>query len=159
MRLHGTRIVAAMLEALLALGCSHPLAPDHVAVPARVLDAPLRTSVEGVPLALDAYVWRDFMPGNTDSRMIASLRLRSASGRSLPAGLTVDQAWVIHGRDVWTPTPRQERPGTAAMLEVMGREGPLWRTGDSVDVVVEVHAGGGGRTLLRAPRTVIQRTE
>lgn len=48
-------------------------------------------------VSIEAYLYRDFMPGQSDDRLIAVPTLQSDSTHTLPADLRFDHAWIIHG--------------------------------------------------------------
>ncbi len=148
-----------VLLAPLICACSNPTAPTVVAVPPFVDSLPASVTVSNATLNLESSAWRDFMPGQTDDRMVVVLRVRSSAGQSLPAGLTVDRAWIVHRAEAWTTTPLQEQPSSATTLEVVARQGPRWPTGDSVFVAIEFHVAGSGPYRMRGPGQVLQRTD
>ena len=84
--------------------------------------------------------------------MIVALRVRADSGQTLPPGLTVGRAWIVHNAEAWIATPQQEQRGTGAELEVVARQGPRWPTGDSVFAAVEFRIAGAGPYRMRGPR-------
>jgi hypothetical protein len=110
--------------------------------------------VGNTTLRLESDAWRDFMPGQSDNRMIVALRVRADAGQTLPPGLTVDRAWIVHNAEAWLTTPQQEQPSTPTELEVVARHGPPWPTGDSVFAAVEFRVSGAGPYRVRGPQQV-----
>jgi hypothetical protein len=119
----------------------------------------MTVAVGDATLSLSSYAWRDFMPGQSDDRMIVAFRVRANSGQALPAGLAVTQAWVVHQAEAWTMTPAEEQPRAVSELEVVARRGPRWATGDSVFAAVELRLSDGATVRLRGPAHVIVRAD
>jgi hypothetical protein len=117
--------------------------------------------VAGVPLRLEADVWRNFQPLTPESGPPLLAVLRLTSDRAIPAGLVIDAVTLIRGDQVWTGMARQETPpeAQAQSAEFMLRDGPQWSPGDTLEVVVRLREAGGATAMLRAPHIVIQRVE
>lgn len=155
----------SLLSPLLALAlaaCSgrgdHPLGPAVPGDPAGISE---RVEVEGVPLILETYLWRDFMPiAPPDGQpLVAILRVRAADGSPLPAGLAIPSASVYYQGWQWASAP-QESPATGpSLLEAVARGGPKWGPGVTVDVVVRLARGGSPPVSLRASNQFIHRTD
>ena len=156
-------IVAAAL-ATATIGCSSgrdPLAPTPPASELRA--APTLVTVAGTALRLETYLWRDFQPiSPPDGKpLIAVMRVRAADGGTVPGGLQVDAAWVVNGGAVWAAEVRDEHGSSNAQYyEVVGRDGPKWGPGITVDVIVRVRdAQAGASRLLRAADQPIRMTQ
>lgn len=125
----------------------------------------LEATIDGnARLRLEVEAWRSWQPvrptptGEGDP-LIAVLRLVSSA--PIPAGLTVETVHLLHGTDAWSGPGVEESPREAggASLEVVVRNGPTWAAGDSIDVVVRVKLPSGQLTMVRAPRTAIERVD
>jgi hypothetical protein len=124
--------------------------------------APHSIRIDGVALHLEAYVWRDFMPGwvSSDSEseepagpgkpMTAEIRIVAQKDRWIPKGCRVDVAWVIFRQRIWQSQPAEDQPGDPAAheLAVTLRNGPKWPPQARVDIVVRVVDGNGATYLL-----------
>jgi hypothetical protein len=125
--------------------------------------APRIVSMDGATLRLEASLWRDFQPiSPPDGKpLIASLRLLTVDGASIPSTLRADSVWIYNGAAVWSAsvTEEQSRSAGASFFEVVARNGPKWGPGIEVDVVVQLHDAAGQPFLLQAPRALIGRTD
>ena len=137
--------------------------PSLVPLTSELHNAPQQTTLAGVTLQLETYLWRDYQPiAPPDGEpLIAVLRVKSVDGASIPAALQADSAWVINGDLVWATAVREERPrGTdPSFFEVVARDGPKWGPGIAVDVVVRLRDGAGHEVLLQARAQWINRTD
>lgn len=168
MRPVATLALAASFAAAVACGGkSEPPAPVGEGA-AELRQAPTRSApLAGFTCSLETYLYRDFMPGpdvGANGRpMIAVARVTvDDDTATFPAGVTVDRMWIVNGNEVWETMPREEQPrgssGKAETIEVVGRDGPRWGPGITVDVVVRLRGPGGATTLLRAAAQPIHRT-
>ncbi|NOR88200.1 MAG: hypothetical protein GQ527_11375 [Bacteroidales bacterium] len=111
---------------------------------------------------LEAYVWRDFMPGlNNDSRMMSMNRLVDINHNDISSRFEMKKQFIILRDDIWesdygaisTYTPNYT-------IENSSREGPEWDTGERVKVVcqfIDNLTGEEYRIMLNDQ--VINRTE
>lgn len=167
MRTIATIALATTLVVVAACGGkSEPPAPIGEDA-AALRQAPTRSApLAGFTYSLETYLWRDFMPGPdapaNGKPLIAVARVTvDDDTAAFPAGVTVDRMWVVNGSEVWETVPREEQPRGSAKVEtveVVGREGPRWGPGITVDVVVRLRGPGGATTLLRAAGQPIHRT-
>lgn len=168
MRPVATFALAATLGAAIACGGkSEPPAPAGEDA-AALRQAPTQSApLAGFSYRLETYLWRDFMPGpdtGPDGKpLIAVARVTVVDDTAaFPAGVTVDRMWIVNGNEVWQTVPREEQPrgssGKVETIEVVGREGPRWGPGITVDVIVRLRGPGGATTLLRAAAQPIDRT-
>lgn len=101
----------------------------------------LRNSPEKIPLdsftlVLETFVWRDFMPGGSDSRMRSKIRLKDQGQKDLRPRFELVGQTVLHGKQKWeTVFDTAKATHVPALLENMSSQGPKWMTGDTVDVV------------------------
>jgi hypothetical protein len=144
----GSRLCVAVVVAALSVGCGDsPTAPDPTTGDLR--NAPLTITVDGTSVALQASLWRNFMPSipPNGSPLLATIRL------SAPVtSVSIDRVWVLLGDQSWETTP--ERLGASS--EWMARGGPQWMPGSRVDVVARVHGMEGRTQLVRAADQVIE---
>lgn len=119
--------------------------------------APLEVAVEGQPLALEAFLWRDgsvhvvIISLLEGGRLLnAILRVKSANGTPLPPQLSVRGAFFVLNQKLWATFPRGQMPATPTdMLVVEAYDGPQWNPEATVDVVVQLSVGSSEPVLLR----------
>jgi len=121
--------------------------------------------IHKVKLAIETYLWRDFMPQSPpDGKPLrAAITVAPVNQKFLPADIDADKLWIIHGQEVWSATlksVRQNMPsGNLTKLEKMAREGPKWGPGISVTVVIQIIDQKGDSHLLKAKDQLIHRTD
>lgn len=144
--------VSLILSSCIVTGGSRPLK--------ELLVAPEEVKIEGHAYTLGSYLWRDFMPGKSDSRMIALVRITEKSSKKVLSVLDANHLWVINGTEVWsTSFSSESRPAVSTyQFEKIARDGPEWKTGIKVDVVVQLIDGEGREYLLKASRQEIRAT-
>ena len=123
-------------------------------------------------MALSGTLWRDFMPSIPSSRdgkpLIAIFKVATADGKSFPAGVRADRAWVIFGEQLWEPSQLEEQDAAepsyrnkrgayanrqdSPAFNLVARGGPKWGTGVAVDMVVRLTDKDGRHYLLRAAK-------
>lgn len=151
---------AFLPPALLACGGATPASPSDVPL-ADLSSAPTRVTAEGRDLTLAAELWRDFMPISPPGGrpLAAALRISTADGSPVPAGIKVETSWVIHEGEVWSATVEQRPRGeTEPFYEVVARNGPKWGPGVEAVAVVRLADSSGRSFLLRAPPKTILAT-
>ena len=161
-------LVATLLAAVACGGKSEPPAPVGGEDAAALRQAPTTSApLAGFTYRLETYLWRDFAPGPDmgpeGKPLIAVAKVTVVDDTAaFPAAVTVDRMWVINGNEIWQTVPREEQPrgssGKVETIEVVGREGPRWGPGITVDVIVRLRGPGGATTLLRAAAQPIHRT-
>lgn len=146
---------------MLVTGCGRNPAAPIVQVPPEIVSAPNEIVVGGTTLRLETYLWRNFQAGTSlDTRLLAQLRISAGTGGLIPAGLTVEKAWLLLDDEAWVSTPRQEGlPSSERSLEYMARGGPSWSVGALVSAVVQVRDASNNSYLLRAAPQAIERVE
>ena len=90
------------------------------------------------------------------------IEVKAPGETAISSKIDATRLWVIKGKDVWeTEFTNEERPTTAGdTLEKVGRNGPKWGPGISVDVVVNVvNLESGKNYLLKASNQDIERTD
>lgn len=152
------------LAAILLAGCVDITAPDNDTPTELTLrEAPTSVSVGEKILVLRTSLWRDFMPiAPPDGQPMAGVFSVETDDRSpFPPGVTIERAWVLNGSVAWAPELTHDPlidPGPWQRL-MIGRNGPKWGPGITVEVIVEIGFADGSRRLLRQPDVVIQRTD
>jgi hypothetical protein len=164
MELHVRRtpiaVITILTLAVAGCGGSSPTSPSDV-TRSQLAAAPTRIVADGKTLTLTTSLWRDFMPiSPPDGRPLAAvLTIAAEDGSPVPATVTADTSWVIHGSEVWTAAVEQRpRAETAPAYEVIARNGPKWGPDVSVDVIVRLIDSSGRAFLLRAPAQPIGAT-
>lgn len=151
MPLRSVRQRGAAVALVLVAACSDPTA---VSIPAIPDDAATEVTFGSRRLILEAYLWRDFMPGpDMDARGLnAMVRARAVDqGPQLPAGLRIDFVWFRNGDAVWALVPQPDSTSSLpAVVGSMSRGGPEWEVGALVDVVARLRDAEGREYFLRA---------
>jgi len=121
--------------------------------------------IQNVEIALETYLWRDFMPQSPpDGKPLrAVITVVPVDQEFLPADIDADKLWIINGQEVWAATLQSVRENlpteNRAKLEKMAHEGPKWGPGTVVTVVVQIIDQKGHSRLLKASHQLIHRTE
>lgn len=89
---------------------------------------------------LEAFLWRDFMPGgNMDHSLTAVNYLVALDSLSIPANIDLTKQYVILSDSIWTADYTDQRDSMVEYkLSRVSRQGPEWRINASVDIVAEV---------------------
>jgi hypothetical protein len=119
---------------------------------------PLRVTLAGKELALEAELWRNgWNVGPEGSSLAAFMRIKTVDGSPVPNNIRADAAWLRQPDDLWSTLVIDQWPRTQTLpfFEVSAREGPEWPGGTSVVVVIRVRETNGRRYLLRAPVTMV----
>jgi hypothetical protein len=136
--------------------------PDVLAIAAGV---PEQVEISGEALAIEPFLWRDFMPGPgrwTDgSELRAGVRVKGSTPGVFPPVLRPEWFAVVHGSLVWMATGVIESlsAGNTDHYEVMARNGPQWGPDVLVDVIVQFRDRHGCAYRMRASDVRIDRTE
>jgi hypothetical protein len=142
-------------------GCGGGSAPQNTLLTS-LRSAPERITMRSVPLQLEAFLWRDFMPGpvdpKKDSRMIGVVRVQSINNAPLPSGMRPEKIWVIYGEEVWEPTIHEEKLEQPSVVGLSVRQGPLWPIDSRVDVVVQLRDSADQTYLLQGRNQKINAT-
>lgn len=128
-----------------------------------LLAAPSEISIADQTLVIETHLWRNFMPiSPPDGKaLIASIKVRTPDKTNLLKGIEIDNVWVLNGEAVWSTllkTPKKSA-GNSPTLELVVRDGPDWKPGVNVTVVVQVKDEKGLLYLLKAPAQNIERTD
>ena len=145
---HSRLSVAAVTCALIACSSDRLLAPRLV-------------TMEGATVRAEAALWRDFAPSSPPDGqpLVATLRIQTADGSSIPSTLITDSVWLYNGAAVWATAVVEEQPRSASYFDVVARNGPKWGPGIEVDVVVRLRDSAGHSMLLQTPRQFIFRSD
>ena len=156
------RLLMSLTAVLVLDACSGSSPTSPSPRPSDLAAAPTRVVLAGKSLALNASLWRDFMPiSPADGRpLTAVLQILSEDGADVPATVSADMVWILNGADTWSTVPLEERSRneTAPIYELVARDGPNWGPGSTVDVVVRLRDAGGRDFLLRVANRPIQGT-
>lgn len=154
-------VIACALLALAGCGDESPTAPGSVPIE-ELTGAATSVMVAGKTLTLGSQLWRDFQPiSPPDGKpLVGVLQVRTSDGSPVPESVHADAVWVILGAQVWSATPRLERPRaeTTPIYELVARDGPKWGPGVNVDVVIRLRDAANRDVLLRAGNLPIQGT-
>lgn len=129
----------------------------------KLKSAPEQIEINGRKYSLETYLWRDFMPiSPPDGKPLkAIVRVTAVDHQPFPADLIVDQVWVINEGEVWEkalPKDDEQRQAEPYQLERLAIDGPKWKPGSLVDVVVRIIDRSGNSYLLKASKQKINRT-
>ena len=121
-------------------------------------------NIDKQKLVLEAYLWRDFMPGPSDadgSSLLAVNRLVSLDSTNLPANIDLVKQYVIHNDSVWVADYEDEpRSSPDYKIEKISRDGPKWGPQIYVDVVSKIQDSDSEEDhYLRVKDVYIERTE
>lgn len=112
-------------------------------------------SVGSNSFILEAYLWRDFMPGFVSEEeaqngrpMISINWLVDINSVAIPYNITLVKQYVIYGDLVWeSGYQNEEGPEQPPhKIEKISRKGPQWETGIQVDVIAEVRDSKTGKS-------------
>ncbi len=148
-----------LFPALCALVLAQPACGQKRAANAGWSDADSVVSIEGKRAGIHASAWRDYMPqvggDGTGSPLMVSVQVMSVNSTPLPAGLTVDSAWVRSKDGMWATAPSDEqRPEVTNGLDLMLRGGPKWPTEQPIDVLLRLRLESGTYYLLAKQVTI-----
>ena len=92
---------------------------------------------------MEAYLWRDFMPGpetsTEGSGLIASVTVSAVDSLDLPEGADLKRLWVFLGGEVWqTEFSEVAVVSEPHSIQRVARGGPRWKPGSVVDVVTQL---------------------
>jgi hypothetical protein len=127
--------------------------------------APDTIQVEKIRIALETYLWRDFMPVSPpDGKPLrAVISLVPVNNNNLPGTIDAQKIWIIYAENLWSDSLSAVGPAEPAQpltkLEKTAANGPKWGPGVEVTVVVEILDKKGKTYLLRADHQIIHRTD
>ncbi|MBK7994691.1 MAG: hypothetical protein IPK14_15305 [Blastocatellia bacterium] len=123
-----------------------------------LLAAPKNIEINGNTYSLQAYLWRNLMPGeDTKDGLQALVQLVAEGQESFPSEVNAIYLWVIKEQEVWqTEFLTEERTAPEKnQLEKLAVGGPNW-TGE-VTVVVEIYTTNNDKYLLQSPNQKIHK--
>ncbi|NOZ11421.1 MAG: hypothetical protein GXP09_10325 [Gammaproteobacteria bacterium] len=114
-------------------------------------------SIDGRDYRLQADMWRNRIPRREDPSlqrpMLVLIWVSAVDKDPISDDIHADSVWLIQGGDIWqgefSDEVRLKDPARRHQYERIAREGPLWKPGSSVDVIVRVLDGKGRYYLLR----------
>ncbi len=139
---------------LLFIGCEKEEMND-------LMDSPTHIEINGFYLELETYIWRDFMPGSGDSKMMSINRLFDRNQNNISNRFELVKQYVIKKSDVWETEYTSEIYDTENyVIEKISRKGPLWDTGKEVDVICQFRdISTGTEYKILTENQIINRTE
>lgn len=124
-------------------------------------DARASLEMEGQSIELEVSPYRDFMPSpDPDRSLTIALSLTAENAREVAARVQkFGRIWVQRGDEVWSDDVINvpERVNGNEVLVGRADGGPMWPTGDTVTVVVEVETVTQGTVVLKAEDVKIRR--
>jgi len=120
--------------------------------------------IDNQTLVLEAYLWRDFMPGPSNengSSLNAINRLVSIDSTSMPGSIDLIRQYVIHNDSIWLSDYEEEtRSSPDYKIEKISRNGPKWDPQIQVDVISKIYNSDSKKDYyLRLKDVYIERTE
>jgi len=120
--------------------------------------------IDNQVLVLEAYLWRDFMPGPSNengSSLYAINGLVSIDSTSIPDSVDLIRQYVIHNDSIWVSDYEEEiRSSSDYRIEKISRNGPKWGPQIKVDVISKIHDSDLKEDYyLRLQNVYIERTE
>jgi hypothetical protein len=139
-----------LLICLVTILVGIPLTPSTVGL--QYLQTALeKIEINGTEYTLETSLWRDFMPiSPPDGRpLVAVIRVKALGETAISSKIDATRLWVVKGKEIWeTEFTNEERPTIGDTLEKIGRDGPKWEPGISVDVVVRIIDLKSGKSYL-----------
>jgi hypothetical protein len=139
-----------LLICLVTILVGIPLTPSTVGL--QYLQTALeKIEINGTEYTLETYLSRDFMPiSPPDGRpLVAVIRVKAPGETAISSKIDATRLWVVKGKEIWeTEFTNEERPTIGDTLEKIGRDGPKWEPGISVDVVVRIIDLKSGKSYL-----------
>lgn len=139
-------------------------APGAEMLPAGADSLEPATVIGDQEVRLEAYLWRDFMPGSSSEPeghpLRGVVRIFSVDGQPIESTLDIEYVWVDHDDSIWgnaMPDPTPMEPSSAIQENFAG--GPEWATGSKVDVVVRLVDQNGLTSYLRVNDIAIVTTQ
>lgn len=146
-------LLLTLVVSVSACASDSPTEPPVPGSAAALRATPTTLTAEGKSLRLETSIWRDFMPVSPPDGMplVVIAQVKTSDGSAVPGSLRATNIWLVNDEAVWTTAAREERPRqeTAPVYEVVGRDGPKWGPGISVDVIVRI-TDGSRVSFLRA---------
>jgi hypothetical protein len=148
-------VIALIIVAITTSCDKDPVLRDMYFDP--LLAAELRLSQETIQtdantLALQTYLWRDFMPiSPADGKPLISInKLSDIDSAAVSSGIQMVKQHVINDDLVWTANYSEVSNADSLIWEGVSREGPKWGPDIMVDVVCEfVFQGTTYRIIAR----------
>lgn len=138
--------------------------PDAVVAPppdirlSYLLAAPETTMVNGRAVYLTTQLWRDFMPiSPPDGKPLGGVVFITAmDGMVFGNAISSDAVWLVHNQEVWKGwLTNASNGGRTNQLAKSFSDGPKWKPGVSVDVVVRLNNDQNNVYFLRASKQLI----
>lgn len=135
-----------MLLIFFLFGCMDPVdTEDNVTIDAELADDLLNNAVDTLSIderdyILEAFLWRDFMPGDISDHSLTSVNhLVALDSLPMPIYLDLNKQYVILNDSIWTSDYTDQRDNLYDYtLSRVSREGPEWPIHKNVSVVAEV---------------------
>lgn len=103
-----------------------------------IINSPIRIEIEDYAFELEAYVWRDFMPGTTNSNMRSLNSLIDRNQNDISTRFELVKQYLINDSEIWEAEYTTEHYDTENhIIQKISRNGPLWETGLEIDIVCE----------------------
>lgn len=123
------------------------------AIISEVMKATQTSTLDGISLTVDAFVWRDFqptIPQNGKNGILSSVTLQSVNGEPITGRFRLTQQFVVNTDEVWIPDfENEDSPGDdSATIRKISRNGPIWEPGDDVQVGVNIEDQQTGKSML-----------
>ena len=92
--------------------------------------------------------------------LVAVIKVKAPGETAISSQIDATRLWVVKGKEIWeTEFANEEGSAIGDTLEKIGRDGPKWEPGISVDVVVRIiDLKSGNNYLLKASNQAIHRS-
>ena len=124
--------------------------------------APEEIEIDDTEYTLETDLWRDFMPiSPPDGKpLVAVIKVEAPGETAIRSKIDATRLWVVKGKEIWeTELANEEGSTIGDTLKKIGRDGPKWGPGISVDVVVKIiDLKSGTDYLLKASNQYIHRS-
>ena len=155
-------LIIILLICLVIILVGIPLTPSTVSLQ-DLQAAPEEIEINGTEYTLETYLARDFMPPMSPpdgSPLFALVKVKAPGETAISSKIDATRLWVVKGKEIWeTEFVSEECSTIGDTLEKIGRDGPKWGPGISVDVVVEIIDLKSRKSyLLKASKQYIHRT-
>ena len=160
------KLIVLLLIFVLAImyGCSNPSTPeftDTIDID-ELIKSPTIIQIDTTNYTLSVFLNRDFMPiSPIDGKpMTAIVNIITTDSSAFPAHIDADKLWVIDSLDMWE-TNLVDNFIVDSLFQISKRatDGPKWKTGIFVDVVIRLVYNDSIYYYLKAENIIIGRTD
>jgi hypothetical protein len=124
---------------------------------------PETLTIDNSTYRLEAYLWRDFMPGpgqpENGTPLVSINNLINTDSLPIPDDIVLTRQYVVNGDEVWSAEYSEVMLKEKYILEGMSKNGPRWDAGTEVEVICEfVNEATGDTHRIMAKNQKIEAT-